>query len=140
MLWMNKMVVVVKGVIFHNGKVLIVQRAKTNRIGHSKWECAGGKIEFGEDLEAALRREVKEETGLEIKVGKVLYATTFKNSPSTQLIILTYQCASENNEVTLSEEHTSHKWVSKEEIKGFLKLEIINDFEKNQVFALEDWG
>ncbi|MFL9594405.1 NUDIX domain-containing protein, partial [Aeromonas schubertii] len=74
---------VVKGVIFHNGKVLIVQRAKTNRIGHGKWECAGGKIEFGEDLEAALRREVKEETGLEITVGKVLYATTFKNSPST---------------------------------------------------------
>ncbi|MGG1400295.1 NUDIX domain-containing protein [Bacillus salipaludis] len=136
---MNKIVVVVKGLIFHNGKVLVVQRARTNKIGHGIWECAGGKIEFGEDLEAALRREVKEETGLEIKVGKVLFATTFKNEPSKQLIILTYQCASENCEVTLSEEHTSHKWVSKEEIKEFLKPEIFNDFEKNQVFALKEW-
>lgn len=137
---MNKMVVVVKGIIFHNGKVLLVQRAKNDKIGGGTWECAGGKIEFGEDLTTALRREIKEEAGLDVTVGKILYATTFKTDPTRQVVVITYLCGSSDNFVTLSEEHTAYIWVSKEEIKGFLKSEIIKDFEKNHVFALEDWG
>ncbi|SFD00146.1 8-oxo-dGTP diphosphatase [Bacillus sp. OV322] len=45
----NKIVVALKGVIVNEGKVLIVQREKDDEIGGGTWECAGGKIEFGED-------------------------------------------------------------------------------------------
>lgn len=45
---LNKMVVVVKGVILNEGKVLIVQRAIDDEVGRETWECVGGKVDFGE--------------------------------------------------------------------------------------------
>lgn len=53
----NKIVVVVKGIIFFNNKVLIIKRNERDEIDPGTWENFGGKIEFGEDLEYALIRE-----------------------------------------------------------------------------------
>lgn len=47
-------------------KFLLVQRNKNDDIFPSKWQNLGGKIELGETVEHAIRREVKEEIGLEI--------------------------------------------------------------------------
>jgi 8-oxo-dGTP diphosphatase len=137
MTYANKMVVVVKGLILHEGKVLIVQRAKDDEIGGGTWELVGGKIEFGEDLETALVREIKEEVGLDVTVEKILYATTFKTDPTRQVVILTYLCRSNNREVVLSKEHMDYRWSTKEQLRFLLTPEIISDFERNNVFSLE---
>nr|WP_249869030.1 NUDIX domain-containing protein [Oceanobacillus saliphilus] len=133
----NKMVVALKGVIVNNGKVLIVQRAENDEIGGGTWECVGGKIEFGEDLEAALLREIKEEIGLSVTIEKILYATTFKTDPARQVVLLTYLCRSNSKEVILSKEHSNYKWATKDQLRLLLTPEIIRDFEKNNVFSLE---
>ena len=39
---------------------------------HDKWEFIGGGIEFGEELEDAVKREVKEEAGVEVKIVRLL--------------------------------------------------------------------
>ena len=52
----------VKAIIWHRGRILILQ--KNDRPGRHPWEFPGGGLEFGEDFAAALRREVREETGL----------------------------------------------------------------------------
>jgi 8-oxo-dGTP diphosphatase len=117
MLSENKIVVAVKGIIIRNGKALIIKRSDDDEIGAGTWECVGGKIEFGENLEAALVREVKEEAGLNISVSKILYATTFKTDPTRQVVILTYLCESLEEEVRLSPEHTDYQWVTKEQLK-----------------------
>jgi len=135
----NKIVVVVKGVILNNYKVLIVQRSNDDEFGGGTWECVGGKIEFGEDLESALHREIKEEVGLDVAVGKVLYATTFKTNPSRQIVILTYLCESKNKNVFLSNEHINYQWVTKDQFRLLITQEIRNDFEENDVFSLEEW-
>jgi 8-oxo-dGTP diphosphatase len=137
MTYANKMVVVVKGLILHEGKVLIVQRAKDDEIGGGTWELVGGKIEFGEDLETALVREIKEEVGLDVTVEKILYATTFKTDPTRQVVILTYLCRTNNREVALSKEHMDYRWSTKEQLRFLLTPEIISDFERNNVFSLE---
>lgn len=133
----HKIVVALKGVIVYEGKVLIVQRSKDDDIGGGTWECVGGKIEFGEDLETALLREIKEEVGLSVTIEKILYATTFKTDPTRQVVILTYLCSSNSNEATLSKEHSNYKWATKDQLKLLLSPEIISDFEKNNVFSLE---
>lgn len=46
------------------GAVLLVRRGQPPRDG--EWSIPGGKVEWGETLDAAIRREVREETGLEI--------------------------------------------------------------------------
>lgn len=54
------------GVIKQNGKFLICQRKRGGRY-ELKWEFPGGKIEPGEDIEHCLRRELREELGIEIE-------------------------------------------------------------------------
>lgn len=136
----NKMIVVVKGVIFNEGKVLIVKRANDDEIGGGTWECVGGKIEFGEDLETALEREIKEEVGLHVTVERTLFATTFKTDPARQVIIITYLCRSENNNIKLSKEHIAYLWSTKEQLELLLPPEILCDFKKNNVLSLEEFS
>lgn len=135
---LNKIVVAVKGVIVNEGKVLIVQRANNDEVGGGTWECVGGKIEFGEDLEAALKREICEEVGLDVRVERILYATTFKTDPTRQVVILTYLCRSESKTINLSNEHMDYKWSRTKELKALLPQGITDDFERNGVFLLEE--
>jgi A/G-specific adenine glycosylase len=60
---------VTAAVIRHNGRVLIAQRPLGGRLG-GLWEFPGGKVEPGETLRQCLRREIKEELGIRIKVGQ----------------------------------------------------------------------
>jgi 8-oxo-dGTP diphosphatase len=63
-------VVGVGGVIVHEGRVVLIKRAYEPLKGH--WSLPGGGVEVGETLEAAVAREMLEETGLEVSVGPVI--------------------------------------------------------------------
>jgi A/G-specific adenine glycosylase len=60
---------VTAAVICRNGRILIAQRPLGGRLG-GLWEFPGGKVEAGETLPQCLRREIKEELGIRIKVGR----------------------------------------------------------------------
>jgi 8-oxo-dGTP diphosphatase len=127
--------VVVKGVLQYKDKVLIIKRSRHDVVGAGTWECPGGKIEFGEDLEDALRREVLEEVGINITVSKLLYASTLITSQKRQVVFITYLCKCKDHKVTLSGEHEDYKWCSWEQLHRFFPSTIIKDFEKNNVFT-----
>ena len=55
---------VAKALIGRNGSVLLIYNPK-----HGQFDFPGGKVEPGETLEAALERELLEETGLEVEIG-----------------------------------------------------------------------
>ena len=57
-------------VVIHDGRVVLIRRGKAPDAG--EWSIPGGAVELGESVEAALHREVREETGLEIAVGAFL--------------------------------------------------------------------
>lgn len=131
----NKIFVVVKGIILHEGSVLIVKRSADEEVGRDSWETVGGKIEFGEDLEPALIREIHEETGLTVAVERILFATTFKTDPARQVVILSYLCKSSTRQVVLSPEHSDYQWADADQLKSLLPRAILQDFEQNNVFA-----
>jgi len=62
--------VAVGGVILDDDRVLLVQRGQEPLKG--EWSLPGGAVEVGETLEAALAREVHEETSLDVVVGEVV--------------------------------------------------------------------
>ena len=53
--------------VFRDGRILLVRRARAPGLG--LWSLPGGRVEVGESLEIALRREVMEETGLQIDIA-----------------------------------------------------------------------
>ena len=57
-------------VVVHDGRVLLIRRGQAPDAG--QWSIPGGAVDLGESVEDALRREVREETGLEIAVGAFL--------------------------------------------------------------------
>lgn len=61
----------VYGIILHDAKILLAKTAHT-----SKYVLPGGGIHKGEDVQAALIREVKEETGIEVSGGEFLHFET----------------------------------------------------------------
>jgi 8-oxo-dGTP diphosphatase len=63
---------VVAGVIRRDGRFLITQRVAGDTLG-GYWEFPGGKVEPGEELTAALRRELEEELGIETEIGAQIH-------------------------------------------------------------------
>ena len=59
-------------ILIENGCILLVKQEVT---ATRHWSLPGGHLEFGETLEQCLKREVREETGLDIKVTELIYVT-----------------------------------------------------------------
>ncbi len=126
----KRMVVIVKGIILHNNRVLILRRSDEDRINPGKWEFVGGKINFNECLEDALKREVREETSIDIEVDNILYATNYKTSSHRNDVVIVYKCRAIDDHVRLSKEHTDYKWVTEDELKKFIYKELLDDLKR----------
>ncbi len=55
-----------------NNRVLMLKRSVGARDNHGKWDLVGGAVGQGEDLIEALKREIREEVGVEVSVGESL--------------------------------------------------------------------
>lgn len=107
------------------GKILIDRRNQPDiPEEHNKWEFIGGKINFGEDPEEALVREVKEESGLDVKIIRLLPKAVnqlwLNQKPQRQIIILTYECAVAGGELKAKEDEISElKFIDPKDIGNY---------------------
>ncbi len=122
--------VAVKGLVVYRGRALLIKRSDYDPFGAGEYECPGGRLEFGEALEAALEREIMEETGLKVSVERILYADSFLKHAGRQVVVLTWLCRAHGDEVTLSKEHTEFLWANKEEMRALLTPAVNRSFER----------
>jgi len=98
------------------GQVLMIRTHKWS----DKWGIPGGKLEFGESSENALRREIQEETNLEVEQIRFVLAQDCIRSREfhrdAHFVLLNYTCvAPGEQEVRLNDEAEEFRWVEKAE-------------------------
>jgi len=78
----------VTGVVVEDDRILLLnQDTDTGR----SWSLPGGKVEEGETLAAALVREMREETGLDVEPGRLLYVCDHLPGNGTHVVHLTFE-------------------------------------------------
>lgn len=114
--------VIVLGIIFDpkKRKVLIGKRKKDTYLEKLTWCFPGGKPEYGEELEEAIKREIKEETSLDVENLGAVFAKTYPEK--RDLIAVYYLC-----EIIKGKEKPEHdfeelKWVYPEDVEKYFKI------------------
>jgi 8-oxo-dGTP diphosphatase len=115
--------VTIKGLCVKDGKVLLVRESKELS---GKWEMPGGGLDFGENVELALRREIEEEMGLKVsKVSKKpIYIWTHRYENNRRKIgwyysiVLAYRVEFENLQFVPTDECEAIEFFSKGQLKN----------------------
>jgi 8-oxo-dGTP diphosphatase len=107
---------VVAAVIERDGRVLVAQRPphKHNAL---RWEFPGGKVEPGEEPAAALVREIEEELGCAIVVGRALPRCTHAYATVTIELIPFLCCLAPGSAEPHPHEHAAVRWVTPAELR-----------------------
>ena len=129
-----------KGICEYNGKILLLKIRSKSSHDAGLWEIPGGKVKKGEFFDAALKREYKEETGLDVEVESLFNViqrnyTACKTNEEIKSIQLIMNVSCTSDEVVISEEHDDYGWFTKAEISqmiedGLLAIAAVRSFDK----------
>jgi 8-oxo-dGTP pyrophosphatase MutT (NUDIX family) len=117
----------VKGIVRKGDEVLVLKRSAVDEHKPSVWETVGGGMETQNSPQEALKREIREETGLEVEVGEPFNVFTFTKDSGEFKIGITFLCDYVSGEVKLSEEHSEYKWIKPEEFKNLESIASLYD-------------
>ena len=119
-----KHIVAAAGIVENgNGEILLVKHRN-----HNAWAFPGGQVENGENLTDAVIREVKEESGINVSVDRLVVISSntcsyegtngYERIPTK--VVLDFTCTFIDGELSSSDETFESKWVKKEEVMDYM--------------------
>ena len=125
--------VVPTAIIHRDGKYLILQRSFEKKAFPGKWTVPGGGLEVDDYInlpkttsdhwyfavENSLKREISEETSLEVEKPKYLLDLTFIRPDNVPVIVLSYYCDYKSGEVKLDKDNINYAWITRKEAKNY---------------------
>lgn len=123
----------------HEGKILILLSPDRG------WEIPGGQVEEGESITDALKREVKEETGINIEIGnlKTVYSNITKRfqpdgiSSIGSIVNFGFTGKAISGELTTSEESIEVSWVDRDKVLDLIDKDFMKDRVKSMLSTEE---
>jgi 8-oxo-dGTP diphosphatase len=109
-------IVVAAAVVRREGRVLLTRRPDRGHLA-GYWEFPGGKLEDGESPEDALRRECREECGVDVEPVDIL-DVAFHRYPGKDVLLLFYDCRLRAGEVQHLQV-ADHAWVLPSELRAY---------------------
>lgn len=112
-------IVAVGGVVVHEGRVLLIRRGRPPMEG--RWSIPGGILELGETIADAVARELKEETGVQIRVLELIeiyekVARDERGFAQYHFVILDYRCEFVEGAARAGGDVTDAAWVSEQQL------------------------
>lgn len=128
--------------IFRGKRLLLIHNPRKG------WETPGGIIEEGETVIEALKREVKEECNLNVKVKRLSSVPSIVNSQQgyngvdmiLPLIVFDFVCECDENDIVLSQEHDDFCWVELDEAEKVMKKDLIYRFRSSLKKPVDFFG
>ncbi len=123
-----KLFTATKAFINHKGKILILRESAKYEDGanENKYDVPGGRVIPGQRFDESLRREIKEETGLEVEIGKPFFVNEWRpivRGEQWQIIGTFFVCHANSDQIKLSIDHDNFKWIEPKEYKNYDLIE-----------------
>lgn len=111
--------IAVKALIKNTNSFLILKTTDSNQNNNlSGWETPGGRLEIGEEIVDGLKREIKEETGLSVKILFPFNAFSANIGREDSIIGINYLAEYSGGEVKIKvDEHSNYQWINISDIR-----------------------
>ena len=118
-----KLFVAAKAFIYCDGKILILRESHQYSEGTNMgfFDVVGGRITPGERVDESLIREIKEETGLIVKIGQPFFVSEWRpvvKGALWQVVGIFFKCFSDSDKIVLSNDHDEYRWIEPKNFKN----------------------
>lgn len=109
---------VVTGIVIYQGKVLILKKSMDDWNYPGVWSFCSGFVKEFEPAEKSVLREIKEETGLQVKIIKTAdpIITVDKNK---RWVVAPFLCKADSDKVVLDHENIEFRWINPKEATNY---------------------
>jgi ADP-ribose pyrophosphatase YjhB (NUDIX family) len=123
----DRPIVGVGGVVIHNGRALLIRRGSPPL--HGEWSIPGGTLELGESILEGIRREVQEETGIEVRVLGLIevFDRIFHDSAGRiqyHFVIIDHFCELISGSARAASDVSDTAWVREDELGKYSLTEV----------------
>jgi len=127
-----KLFTATKAFIVNNGKILILRESKKYDDGSQagKYSVVGGRIKPGQRFDESLLREIKEEAGIEVKIGRPFFVNEWRpvvHGEQWQIVATFFECFADSDKVTLDQDHDDYLWIDPKDYKNYNLIDDLSE-------------